>query len=163
MSSNPSPRASATTAAARRNGGTVFTGRQMGDLRARTRAGMRRYSFSRSRTARRGRKCRRPEVRRSAGRMTGKRSITSPRIGKMMAVAVTFTGAAPKLESPVALFQTHLASGTNVLGSKPQYDVARDGRFLLNTAVESGARDRRVAELDPVSGPLRDQETTNNR
>lgn len=59
--------------------------------------------------------------------------------GKMMAVAVTFTGAAPKLESPVALFQTHLASGTNVLGSKPQYDVARDGRFLLNTAVESAS------------------------
>ena len=37
------------------------------------------------------------------------------------------------------LFQTHLASGTNVLGSKPQYDVARDGRFLLNTAVESAS------------------------
>ena len=48
-------------------------------------------------------------------------------------------GAAPKLESPVPLFQTHLASGTNVLGSKPQYDVARDGRFMLNTAVESAS------------------------
>ena len=27
----------------------------------------------------------------------------------------------------------------NVLGRKPQYAVARDGRFLLNTAVESTA------------------------
>ena len=59
--------------------------------------------------------------------------------GKMMAVAVTLNGAAPKPASPVPLFQTHLASGTNVLGSKPQYDVSRDGRFLLNTAVESAS------------------------
>jgi serine/threonine protein kinase len=34
-------------------------------------------------------------------------------------------------------FQTRLATGTNVLGSKPQYAVSRDGRFLLNTAIES--------------------------
>jgi hypothetical protein len=40
---------------------------------------------------------------------------------------------------PVALFQTYLASGTNVLGNKPQYAVARDGRFLLNTAIESAS------------------------
>jgi hypothetical protein len=38
---------------------------------------------------------------------------------------------------PVALFQTHLATGFNVLGNKPQYAVSRDGRFLLNTAIES--------------------------
>jgi len=37
------------------------------------------------------------------------------------------------------LFQTHLATGTNVLGSKPQYAVSRDGRFLLNTAIESAS------------------------
>jgi hypothetical protein len=37
----------------------------------------------------------------------------------------------------VALFQTYLATGTNVIGNKPQYAVSRDGRFLLNTAVES--------------------------
>jgi len=40
---------------------------------------------------------------------------------------------------PVPLFQTHLATGTNVLGNKPQYAVSRDGRFLLNTAVESAS------------------------
>ncbi len=38
-----------------------------------------------------------------------------------------------------AVVPDHLASGTNVLGSKPQYDVARDGRFLLNAAVESAS------------------------
>jgi len=34
---------------------------------------------------------------------------------------------------------SHLATGTNVVGNKPQYAVARDGRFLLNTAIESAS------------------------
>jgi eukaryotic-like serine/threonine-protein kinase len=59
--------------------------------------------------------------------------------GKMMSVAVTMTGAAPQMKDPTALFQTHLATGTNVLGNKPQYAVSRDGRFLLNNAVESAS------------------------
>ena len=46
-------------------------------------------------------------------------------------------GATPDVKLPVALFQTYLATGTNVIGNKPQYAVSRDGRFLLNTAVES--------------------------
>ena len=57
--------------------------------------------------------------------------------GKMMAVLLTVSGASPTVKLPTALFPTHLATGTNVLGSKPQYAVAHDGRFLLNTAVES--------------------------
>jgi Tol biopolymer transport system component/tRNA A-37 threonylcarbamoyl transferase component Bud32 len=57
--------------------------------------------------------------------------------GKMMAVPVTLGGATPDVKLPVPLFQTHLATGTNVLGSKPQYAVARDGRFLLNTVIDS--------------------------
>jgi len=59
--------------------------------------------------------------------------------GKMMAASISFRGGAADVKLPVALFQTHLANGTNVLGVKPQYDVARDGRFLLNTAIESAA------------------------
>ena len=55
----------------------------------------------------------------------------------MMAVSVALDGASPDVKLPVALFQTYLATGTNVLGNKPQYAVARDGRFLLNTAIES--------------------------
>ncbi len=56
---------------------------------------------------------------------------------KLTAVSVALDGASPVVKPPVPLFQTHLATGTNVLGNKPQYAVARDGRFLLNTAVES--------------------------
>jgi len=59
--------------------------------------------------------------------------------GKMMAVSIAFGGATPDMKLPVPLFQTHLATGTNVLGFKPQYAVSRDGRFLLNTAIESAS------------------------
>ena len=59
--------------------------------------------------------------------------------GKMMGVSIAFGGASPQVKSPVTLFQTHLATGINVLGIKPQYAVSRDGRFLLNTAVESAS------------------------
>jgi eukaryotic-like serine/threonine-protein kinase len=57
--------------------------------------------------------------------------------GTLMAVSVALSGASPDVKLPVALFQTYLATGTNVVGNKPQYAVSRDGRFLLNTAVES--------------------------
>jgi Tol biopolymer transport system component len=59
--------------------------------------------------------------------------------GKMMAVSLGSSGAALDPKLPTPLFQTHLATGTNVLGMKPQYAVSRDGRFLLNTAVESAS------------------------
>jgi hypothetical protein len=48
-------------------------------------------------------------------------------------------GPSPEVKLPVPLFQTHLATGTNVLGYKPQYAVSRDGRFLLNSAIESAS------------------------
>jgi Tol biopolymer transport system component len=59
--------------------------------------------------------------------------------GRLMAAAVAFGGASPDVKPPMPLFQTHLATGTNVLGNKPQYAVSRDGRFLLNTAIESAS------------------------
>jgi hypothetical protein len=59
--------------------------------------------------------------------------------GKMMAAAVAFAGGAPNVSLPRALFQTYLATGTNVIGNKPQYAVSRSGQFLLNTAVESAS------------------------
>src|SRR6185503_1128535 len=59
--------------------------------------------------------------------------------GKMMAVSIALGGASPDVKLPAPLFETHLASGTNVLGNKPQYAVSRDGRFLLNTAIESAS------------------------
>ena len=57
----------------------------------------------------------------------------------MTAVVVTFTNGAAEVTRPVTLFPTHLASGTNVIGNKPQYAVSRDGRFLLNSLVESAS------------------------
>jgi hypothetical protein len=59
--------------------------------------------------------------------------------GKLMAVALSLDGASPQVSLPVALFQTFLATGTNVVGNKPQYAVSRNGQFLLNTAVESAS------------------------
>ncbi len=56
--------------------------------------------------------------------------------GKMMGVSIAFAGGSPQVKLPAPLFQTHLATGINVIGAKPQYAVSRDGRFLLNTAVE---------------------------
>ena len=56
--------------------------------------------------------------------------------GSMMSSTITFANAGPDVQTAVSLFKTHLASGTNVLGHKPQYAVARDGRFLLNAVVE---------------------------
>jgi dipeptidyl aminopeptidase/acylaminoacyl peptidase len=45
--------------------------------------------------------------------------------------------------APVALFALRLASGSNVTvgsyGGRPQYAVARDGRFLVNIAVDTEA------------------------
>jgi hypothetical protein len=56
-------------------------------------------------------------------------------------MAVTFDTAAavPSVSLPVPLFKVHLATGRNVLGRKPQYAVAPDGRFLLNRVVEGTA------------------------
>jgi dipeptidyl aminopeptidase/acylaminoacyl peptidase len=59
--------------------------------------------------------------------------------GRLMAVPIAFNGSTPNIMLPVPLFQTHLGTGTNVLGYKPQYAVSRDGRFLLNTAIESAS------------------------
>ena len=59
--------------------------------------------------------------------------------GKMMGVPIASAGGSPQVKLPAPLFQTHLATGINVIGIKPQYAVSRDGRFLLNTAVESNS------------------------
>jgi Tol biopolymer transport system component len=59
--------------------------------------------------------------------------------GKMMAVSVAVAGASFEVKAPAPLFQTFLATGINVIGNKPQYAVSRDGRFLLNTAIESAS------------------------
>jgi Tol biopolymer transport system component len=64
--------------------------------------------------------------------------------GRMMSVSLDVDSKGQTLNpgSPVALFATRLASGANVppaVGSRAQYDVAPDGRFLMNVAVEGAA------------------------
>jgi hypothetical protein len=59
---------------------------------------------------------------------------------KLMAVAVTTTTTMLDAGGPVALFQTRrLGGGSNVIGRSHQYDVAADGRFLINVDAELSA------------------------
>lgn len=64
-------------------------------------------------------------------------------MGHLMAtpIAPTADGQALTLGAPVSLFAVRLASGTNVTtgsySGRPQYAVARDGRFLMNIAVDA--------------------------
>ena len=60
---------------------------------------------------------------------------------KLMAVAVVTTqsaaqGATFTPGTPQALFQTYMVQGS---GQKQQYDVARDGRFLINTELQEAS------------------------
>jgi hypothetical protein len=47
----------------------------------------------------------------------------------LMAAAASATGTAFAPAAPKALFRTNIVQGN---GTRPQYDVAPDGRFLLN-------------------------------
>ncbi|HWI18117.1 MAG TPA: protein kinase [Vicinamibacterales bacterium] len=57
----------------------------------------------------------------------------------MMAVPVTAAGASFSAGTPVALFQTRIVDGGTVATVGPQYDVARDGRLLINQPVAAAA------------------------
>jgi hypothetical protein len=52
-----------------------------------------------------------------------------------MAVSIAFQGDTLTPGMPMALFQTRVAFGGSY-GARAQYDVARDGRFLINQTVE---------------------------
>jgi hypothetical protein len=59
---------------------------------------------------------------------------------KMMAVSIRAMATIVQAGAPAPLFQTRrLGGGSNVIGHGPQYDVARDGRFLINVDAELGA------------------------
>ncbi len=65
--------------------------------------------------------------------------------GQMMSVPLDLSANRQSIASgsPVALFPVHLASGSFITSagsaSRAQYDIARDGRFLINLAVEGYA------------------------
>ncbi len=50
----------------------------------------------------------------------------------MMAVPVTAAGTTFTAGTPVPLFRTSIVDGGTVTNNRPQYAVARDGRFLIN-------------------------------
>jgi hypothetical protein len=59
--------------------------------------------------------------------------------GEMMAASITTRGEILDVGAPVVLFATRVDGGGVKRGQGPQYDVARDGRFLINTELDSAA------------------------
>ncbi len=56
--------------------------------------------------------------------------------GDLMAAPITVKDATLEAGTPVTLFQTRIYSGGVAPSPSRQYDIARDGRFLLNTVQE---------------------------
>ena len=59
--------------------------------------------------------------------------------GAMMAAPITVTGATLEPGAPVVLFPTRIVGGGVDSQQGRQYDVAPDGRFLINTELDSAA------------------------
>jgi hypothetical protein len=57
----------------------------------------------------------------------------------MMAAPVTVTGTTFAPGAPVLLFPTRIVGGGEDTVTIRQYDVAPDGRFLINTELDSAA------------------------
>jgi hypothetical protein len=58
--------------------------------------------------------------------------------GGMMAAPIKVEGSTLVPGTPALLFQSHVAFGGTDYATGRQYDVAPDGRFLINTKVETG-------------------------
>jgi len=59
--------------------------------------------------------------------------------GRMMAASIVVTGNTLETGTPVSLFQTRIYGGGTDTGVGRQYDVRRDGSFLINTILEETA------------------------
>jgi hypothetical protein len=59
--------------------------------------------------------------------------------GAMMAAPITASGATLEPGTPVVLFPTRIVGGGEDAQLGRQYDVAPDGRFLIDTVLESNA------------------------
>jgi len=71
--------------------------------------------------------------------------------GKLMAASITVKGATLEAGTPVALFQTRIVGGgANFPGFRQQYDVAPDGRFLVNVESESAAPITLILDWKPT-------------
>ena len=59
--------------------------------------------------------------------------------GTMMSTTIAISGTTIVPGSPSALFHTHIVGGGNNTGIGREYDVTRDGRFLINTLLEDAS------------------------
>ena len=59
--------------------------------------------------------------------------------GQMMAATIAATGTTLESDTPVALFPARIVGGGTNNGQGVQYDVAHDGRFLINTVLDDAA------------------------
>jgi hypothetical protein len=60
-------------------------------------------------------------------------------IGTLMAAPIDVRGSAVDAGTPVALFRPRIVGGGIESTFGRQYDIARDGRFLINTLIEEAA------------------------
>ncbi len=59
---------------------------------------------------------------------------------RLMAASIAASGTVLQPGLPTALFQPRIAlGGTEVVGTRQQYDVAPDGRFLINVSLDETA------------------------
>jgi len=56
--------------------------------------------------------------------------------GSLIAVPVRFNGATIQPGTPVTLFRTRVVGGGTDINQGIQFDVSRDGRFLVNTLLD---------------------------
>jgi len=59
--------------------------------------------------------------------------------GTLMATPIAVNGANFEPGRPVALFHTRIVGGGTDLGAGTNYDIVRDGRFLINTILDDAA------------------------
>ncbi len=72
-------------------------------------------------------------------RADGKELFYIDPAGMMMAAPITQTGSAVVPGTPVTLFQTNVMGGGSDTAQGRQYDVAPDGRFMINRVVDNAA------------------------
>jgi Tol biopolymer transport system component len=75
----------------------------------------------------------------SRWRLDGKELYYIGPNGEMMAAPITATGTTLEPGAPVALFPTRIWGGGVDNAQGRQYDVTRDGRFLINTVLEDAS------------------------
>ncbi len=72
----------------------------------------------------------------------------------MMAVPIAVTGTTIAPGAPAALFPTRIVSIGGAVVSPRQFDVARDGRFLINTVLDEAISSSPITLLQNWQGGL---------